>query len=213
MPDGTITLYIAASVDGFIADEDGGVDWLDAYERPVEDEDDPMGYEAFVADVDCLCMGATTYEQVLGFGDWPYGRTPTTVVTHRELSRANENVTFAGGDVDDIARRLQREYDHVWLVGGAQLARAFLRANRVDELRLHVVPTLLGDGVSLFGATGRQDLTLLDTVTHGNGIVELRYSIDAEPERDGSRRSHGGRHATRRCRRDTARTRSAGRRC
>ena len=78
MTGGKITLYIAISVDGFVATEDGGVEWLDEFKGDVEDGDIGGSYEDFFAGIDCLVMGSRTYEQVLTFGDWPYAETPST---------------------------------------------------------------------------------------------------------------------------------------
>jgi dihydrofolate reductase len=174
MGDGRITCYIAASVDGFIADADGGVAWLDTF------DDDPgvaADYESFLSGVDCLAMGSTTYEQILGFGEWPYGHRPTYVFTDRELSRATDAVEFVDAPVSTAAAELEARHGHVWLVGGARLVRSFLRDGRIDEFRLHVVPILLGDGIALFGDGDRRDLRLTGTTRHDSGIVELRYDV------------------------------------
>ncbi|RRJ29109.1 dihydrofolate reductase family protein [Halocatena pleomorpha] len=177
MSSGTVTLYIAASVDGYIATEDGGVSWLDAFHE--ETEDDAGDFEAFFASIDCLLMGSKTYEQVMGFGEWPYGQKPTYVVTRRELPRANEAIELFDGPVDGLVERLKGEYDHVWLVGGAQLAQTVLRSDQIDRLHLSRAPILLGGGIPLFDDAGEtRDLTLLNTVARDSGIVELRYGVD-----------------------------------
>ncbi len=176
MSSGTITLYIAASVDGFIATEDGGVSWLEEFQEEMEDGEG--GFEAFFASVDCLLIGSKTYEQVLGFGEWPYGQKPTYVVTRRDLPRTNEAVELFDGPVDELVERLKREYEHVWLVGGAQLAQTVLRSDQLDRLHLSLVPVLLGRGIPLFDDAGEpHDLTLLDTITRDTGIVEMQYDV------------------------------------
>lgn len=179
MPPGRVTLYVATSADGYLADEDGGVEWLSRF----EEGDDQTGYDEFLAGVDCLVMGSRTYEQVRGFGDWPYGDRPTYVFTARDLPRAAEPVEFVDGEVSTLAARLRREGAHVWLVGGADLARAFLRADEVDELRLTLVPVLLGGGLPLFADTPRRWLRLVAATTRASGLVELRYAV--EPRRRG----------------------------
>jgi len=188
MSTGRITLYVAASVDGFIAAPDGGVEWLDEYQRETRGADaaadgagsEPGGYDEFFATVECLVMGSTTYEQVRSFGAWPYGETPTYVLTRRKRERASDAVEFVEGDVDVLATRLCDEYDHVWLIGGADVARAFLRAGRVDELRLSLIPVLLGRGIPLFGDDDeRRGLRLLASTTRETGVVELRYAVEA----------------------------------
>jgi dihydrofolate reductase len=124
MGTGHITLYIATSVDGYVADKDGGVDWLDEFES--EGGEESGGFSEFLETVDCLVMGATTYEQVLGFGEWPYGEKPTYVFTHRELSPATKAVEFVDEDVAPFSKELKRQHEHIWLVGGAKLAQSFL---------------------------------------------------------------------------------------
>ncbi|WP_313692054.1 dihydrofolate reductase family protein [Halorarum halobium] len=200
-----VCLYVAASLDGFLADADGGVGWLEAFEDEYPDgEPGENGYEAFFGTVDCLVMGANTYEQIVtefagdaedrapdadgggddGNGDdaavagWPYGDVPTYVTTHRDLPRASDAVEFFAGDVADLAADLDAEYDTVWLVGGAALAREFVRKNLVDEIRLSIVPVLLGEGIRLFAEDGpERSLHLVDETAFESGIVELRYAL------------------------------------
>lgn len=178
MSPGRIILYIAASVDGFIADDAGSVEWLDEFQQETATGDDDSGYEDFFTGIDCLVMGAATYEQVLTFGEWPYEDRPTYVFTHRELPRATDAVEFVEGPVDTVAIDLKGQYEHIWLVGGATLAQEFLREHQVDGLRLSLVPVLLGSGISLFSSTGeRQRLLLRDAITRDSGIVELQYKV------------------------------------
>ncbi|MFC7132454.1 MULTISPECIES: dihydrofolate reductase family protein [Salinibaculum] len=178
MSPGRVTLYIAASLDGFIADEDGGVGWLDEYQQTAESGETGEAYAAFFESVDCLVVGSKTYEQIRGFGEWPYGDRPTYVLTHRDLPRAAETVEFRDGDVQSVATELKEQYGHVWLVGGAALAGSFLREGQIDEIRLSLIPVLLGGGVSLFPATDEtQALELRDAVARDDGIVELRYRV------------------------------------
>lgn len=172
MDSGDIVLYIATSVDGFIAAEDGSVGWLDEFQS------DDGRYKAFFAEIEALVMGARTYEQVRSFGEWPYEERPTYVLTRDDGSPDVEAVEFVRGDVDALGTRLREEYGRIWLVGGGEVARAFLREGQVDELRLSVVPLLLGDGIPLFGGGGtRERLVLVDATTHESGIVELRYGV------------------------------------
>lgn len=176
-----ITLYIATSVDGYVADADGGVEWLDAFQTGSDDDEDVEGFSEFFETVDCLVLGATTYEQVRSVGEWPYGDTPTYVFTHRDLSPATEAVRFVNGEIADHVPELRRHYDHVWVVGGAHLARSFLREREIDAIRLSLVPLLLGDGIPLFsGGYDEQRLRLVETTTREVGIVEHRYEVADE---------------------------------
>lgn len=171
------TLYIATSVDGYVADVEGSVDWLAEFETGSADEG-VEGFSEFFDTVDCLVMGSATYEQVLGFGEWPYGDKPTYVFTQRDLSPATEAVRFVEGEVAGIVPELGQQYGHVWVVGGAHLAGSFLQRREIDAIRLSFVPVLSGDGIPLFsGDYDEQRLDLVGTSVHDSGIVEHRYEL------------------------------------
>ncbi|QRV16819.1 dihydrofolate reductase [Haloterrigena salifodinae] len=175
MTRGTVTLYIAASLDGFIATADGGVEWLEEYASDGENGADGS-FKAFFAGVDCLVMGSRTYEQILSFDEWPYGERPTFVVTGRDLPLATDRVELVAGDLHELVDRLEERYDRSWLVGGAALAQSFLREGLVDEIRLTVVPVLLGGGIRLFTDDGAERaLETVECTSFESGLVELRY--------------------------------------
>jgi dihydrofolate reductase len=172
----TVTLHVVSSLDGFIAKHDNSVSWLDisgeVYERGVSEE----SAEELIRAIDCYVLGSRTYEHALQLG-WPYGDTPTVVVTHRELPSTRTSVEFYSGDlkrlVDEI---LAPRYGNIWLVGGAMLCQSFLRLGLVDEIRLAVVPVLLGDGLRLFGHSCTEtSWRLKDVVAYKTGVVELLY--------------------------------------
>ena len=170
-----VVYYVAASLDGYIADCEGSVDWLSDATDP--DEGD-YGYAAFYATVDALVMGRTTYDQVRGFGAWPYVGRPTFVFTHtppEHAARDHPDVTFVAGDPAELLGTLHDDAT-VWLVGGGRLAASFRAAGLLDELYLTVLPILLGDGVPLFQAGEPQTLlTLTDATPYASGVVQLRY--------------------------------------
>ncbi len=173
-----VVLYCACSLDGFIAATDGSVGWLDQFSAEGED----YGYAGFLAGVGSLVMGSRTYEQVLGFGEWPYADLPCFVATSRELPVPDgADVRFRAGD-DPVAlaaeARTAARSRAVWLVGGAALARSMLGAGAVDELDLALMPVLLGDGIPLFAPGMRpHGLVLSESRTHTDGVVQLRYSV------------------------------------
>ena len=178
----TITLHVVASLDGFIAKKDNSISWMDSsgevYEKGVTED----GAEA-IESIDCYVLGSRTYEHALQLG-WPYGDTPTIVLTNRKLPSTRKSVEFYSGDlkrfVDEI---LAPRYGNVWVVGGAMLGQSFLRLGLVDEIRLMIAPVTLGDGLSLFGDSGtEQRWNLKNVVGYKNGYVELAYrrlSIDS----------------------------------
>lgn len=168
-----IRLYIAVSLDGLIASRDGGIDWLD----PFSAED--VGFERFLRDVGTIVMGRRTYDQILGFGSWPYPGKRTVVLTSRPLPPGGPAAETWVGKPGDLASSLRAESTgDVWLVGGARTAQAFLAANLVDRLEIHVVPLILGRGIRLFAPVAeRRPLVLDDTVAYDNGIVRLTYVV------------------------------------
>ena len=176
----TITLHMVASLDGIIARRDNSVSWLestgDVYEKGVSED---SAQEAVPA-IDCFVLGARTYEHALELG-WPYGDTPTFVLTHRELPSTRKSVEFYAGDVNKLVDEiLAPRYGNIWLVGGAMLCQAFLRLGLVDEISLVLIPVLLGDGLRLFDNSGTETKWhLKNTVAYKTGIVELSYRRQA----------------------------------
>jgi dihydrofolate reductase len=172
----TVTLHMVSSLDGIIAKKDNSVSWLDStgdvYEKGVSDD----RAEEVVKAIDCFVLGSRTYEHALQLG-WPYGDTPTVVVTNRELPSTRTSVEFYSGDlkrlVDEI---LAPRYGNIWLVGGAMLCQSFLRLGLVDEISLMIFPILLGDGLRLFDNSGIESRWhLKNVVAYKTGVVELLY--------------------------------------
>ena len=172
----TVTLHVVSSLDGFIASKDNSISWMDTpgdiYENGVTDD----GAEVLQS-IDCYVLGSRTYEHALQLG-WPYGDTPTVVVTNRKLPSSRKTVEFYSGDLKKLVREiLAPRYKNIWMVGGALLGQSFLRLGLVDEIRLMVAPVLLGDGLHLFGNSGtEQRWNLKNVVAFKNGFVELSYS-------------------------------------
>jgi dihydrofolate reductase len=170
-----VTLHVVSSLDGFIAKKDNSISWMDSsdvYERGVTDN----GAEEVLESIGCYVVGSRTYEHALQLG-WPYGDTPTVVVTNRELTSTRKSLEFYSGDLKRlVAEILSPRYENIWLVGGAGLGQSFLKLDLVDEIRLMIAPVLLGGGLHLFGASGNeQHWHLKDVVAYKNGYVELSY--------------------------------------
>jgi dihydrofolate reductase len=172
---GKVQLYIGASLDGFIADSDGGVAWLERF--LVEGED--YGYGEFMSGVGALAMGARTFEDDLARPEWPYGDTPTWVFTHRDLPTPDgATVHLTSAAIPDVLRQIRERTDgNVFLVGGADLVRQFLAAKAIDELILTVAPVLLGDGIRLFDGSGPARATHLSARSYATGLVQLQYAL------------------------------------
>ena len=175
---------MVSSLDGFIANKDNSVSWFetsDKYEKGV----DGVDVEEFLKTIDCYIMGARTYEHALELSKsygWVYGDVPTIVITHRNLAVDRKNIKIYSGDLDKLVNeQLKPNYKNVWLVGGALLAKDFICLKLADEIRISVLPILLGDGTPFFDHIGQeQALHLKDVTAYKNGMVELCYELKKE---------------------------------
>lgn len=172
---------MVSSLDGIIAKSDNSVSWFetsDNYENGVLPEDP----EEFLKSIDCYVMGYRTYEHAMELSQtygWPYGDVPTFVVTHRELQPGRQSIEFYSGDLNKLVNdRLKTKYRNVWVVGGAMLAKDFIQLKLADEIRLTILPILLGEGKLFFDHIGvEQPLHLATATAYKNGMVELTYEI------------------------------------
>jgi dihydrofolate reductase len=174
-----VTLHVVSSLDGFIATKDNSVSWLNVngsvYQAGVSISEEEAA--TFVKTIDCYVLGSRTYEHALELG-WPYGDTPTVVVTGREWPPAKGSVEFYSGDLETLVEvKLAPRFRNIWLVGGAMLCQSFLELGLVDEIRLTIAPVLLGDGLPLFGGLPTEKRwDLKNVVAYKNGFVELSYA-------------------------------------
>ena len=175
---------MAASLDGFIARKDGGVDWLETSDEFIGgDSLDPGDVEAFLKTIDCYVMGSRTYEAALNFETqglgWAYGDKPTFVLTSRNLPRTRETVEFYSGDLSQfVNERLRPAFSSIWVVGGGAVAGECLRRGLADEIRYSILPILIGDGIPFFEKLGRDvTLHLAEIKAYKSGIVELCYDV------------------------------------
>jgi dihydrofolate reductase len=169
-----IVLYIATSLDGYIATPDGCVDWLSELGAEAED----YGYDQFYGGVDALVMGRKTYEQVLTFGDWPYAGKPTYVMSRHQLQIEIPDIYGTTLSPLDLAKDLDRHYQRVWLVGGASAAASFRSAYLITEYFLSIMPVMLGDGIPLFSQTAsKSNLALVNSDIFESGVVQLTYRV------------------------------------
>ena len=167
-------LYIGMSLDGYIADRNGAVDWVTGQDGGGVGE----GYDAFLSTVDTVVMGWNTYHQIvteLSPGQWVYEGLECYVLTHRTMED-DPQVCFTTQEPAALIQTLrERPGKDIWICGGAQVAQALLADDMIDELRISVLPTLLGAGTSLFAPMDRErKLRLLEIQTE-DGIAELRY--------------------------------------
>jgi dihydrofolate reductase len=163
-----LVLYIATSLDGYIARPSGAFDWL------FSDQD--YGYTEFFAGVDTVLMGRKTYDQALGFGEYPYKGT-RGVVFSRTPRAPDTNVTFVSGDLASFVSELKRgPGKDIWLVGGGEIVAECVRHDLVDDFRLFVHPLILGEGIPLFApGLPERPLQFVRSQSFDSGLVEVSY--------------------------------------
>lgn len=169
-------VFIAASIDGYIADKEGGLDWLHSVPNP---DNIDMGFMPLIERVDALVMGRNTLEVVLSFDvDWPYPK-PVFVLsnTMTEVPIGYEDkVTLVNGDLVELVESLnQQGYKDLYIDGGATI-QSFLKAELIDELVVTTIPVLLGGGASLFGELASpQNYQLVESKVYLDAIVQTHY--------------------------------------
>lgn len=167
------TVYVGASIDGFIARKDGAIDWL--HEKPLPGED--YGYQEFFDTVDVMVMGRATFDLAMGFPTWPYAGKPVTVLTTRPMpAELPDGVSVDAGTPEEVAARLEANgYRHAYVDGGVTIQR-FLAAGLIDQLIVTRLPVLIGEGIPLFGALP-DDLWWQhqETRSFANGFVKSTY--------------------------------------
>jgi dihydrofolate reductase len=170
------SVFIATSLDGFIARANDDLDWL----PPGGGEE--HGYEAFMSTVDALVVGRRTYEKVLTFDTWPYGQKPVVVLSTQALASAPPGAVvecMSGPPAEIVSRLAGRGVEHVYVDGGITIQR-FLEAGLIQRLIITRIPVLLGSGIPLFGPLPR-DIVLqhLGTRQYASGLVQSEYLVVA----------------------------------
>ena len=170
-----VILYVAASLDGYMADSQKSVNWIMGQDTTAEM---PDTFTPFFATVDTVIMGRTTYEQIvteLSPEKWPYPGAMTYVLTHRPMADA-EGIKFTSGNPCQLVNELrQGAGKDIWICGGADIISQLLKADLIDVFHIATIPVILGGGIRLFAETdGMMSLRLTNTVNY-NGIIEAVY--------------------------------------
>ncbi len=168
--------YVAVSLDGFLAREDGVLDWLSNYTKPLET---PYDYEPFYQTVSAVVMGRKTYDTVLGFGEYPYQGKPGLVLSKNTDFQVNESgVESVSSNWKEKVVALKSSVENrVWLVGGGEVANLFVRENLLDEIILTIIPETIGTGIQWLGSIPLSAGWLLsEHHLSKNGVVQLVYS-------------------------------------
>ncbi|MDA3937916.1 MAG: dihydrofolate reductase family protein [Spirochaetia bacterium] len=178
------SVYIATSLDGFIAREDGSLDWLDSANARVPDGED-CGYIPFMGSVDVLVMGRNSFEKVLTLGPWPYMDKSVIVLSSRPLEipvDLRKTVKHSSESPKELFDRLsQKGFSRLYIDGGITIRR-FLEAGLINDITITVIPIIIGKGLSLFGGL-IQDISLqhITTKIYDFGFVQSTYEIITNP--------------------------------
>ncbi|MCT8136908.1 dihydrofolate reductase [Anaerobacillus sp. CMMVII] len=170
-----LVVFIATSLDGYIATNEESLDWL----FNVEGEGD-NGYSEFFETVDTIIMGRRTYDWIMRYekGDFPYRNKNCFVFSKAPKRETNPDVEFVNEEVGQFTDKLKRAVGKdIWIVGGGELMHSFLKEKLIDELIITIAPRLIGQGIPLFKAADYQlDLSLIGT-RRFNQFVELHYKV------------------------------------
>jgi len=168
-----VILYIAMSLDGYIATENNDLDWLSIVESPNED----YGYENFVQGVDTVIMGRKTYDKVLSFGvEFPHKDRKCYVIS-RERNGFDENVEYYSGNLKNLIEDLKDKVgSNIFIDGGSEIVNELLKIDMIDEFVISIVPIFLGSGIRLFkDGRPKLPLSLKSTKKFTTGLVQLWY--------------------------------------
>ena len=169
-----IVLYIAASLDNYIARTDGNVEWLDSPDYLIPDED--YGYNNFYKSIDTTLMGNSTYKALLGFNvPFPYPDASNYVFSRSANNQDTEHVNFVSGNILDFVQELKnKKGKDIWLIGGAKINTLFIANDLIDKIILTIIPMTLGQGIPLFEGQAKETKFDLETCKYyDNGFVQL----------------------------------------
>lgn len=182
--DRKVILYIAVSLDGFIADKDGSVDWLSGEENDTTSDSSTVAqennsYEELLKDIDTIIMGMTTYRQVvteLSPDVWPYQGIKSYILTSKP-EQDKEDIIFVNTNVKNLIKQLkEQEGKDIWIVGGANVANQLIKDNMIDEYQITTMPIILGQGIRLFEQDNKTIYLQLDSVKQYDDMVLSIYS-------------------------------------
>lgn len=168
-----VSIYIASSIDGYIAREDGNLDWLQYGHKGDED----YGFKEFISSIDVVVMGRNTYEAVDGFDEWAY-KDKRVIVLSNSLNTVRKEAELFSGELTELLSQLDTEnIKHIWVDGGITVSR-FLEAGLVDEITISIVAMVLGSGIPLFSTMSREHKCRpISTQTYPSGLVQIKYEI------------------------------------
>ena len=174
-----IIYHVASSLDGFIADKDYGVDWLNEF-HSFEDPEVSKDFTDIQNSFGAIILGGHTYDFALNYGQWMSPNTPSWVFTRRNLKVLHPSIQLTQETPELVCTKMdEMDIKRAWLMGGGKLAASFLDAGLLNILQVSIVPILLGQGVSLISKTEKEPvLTLTENKQYANGIIRVTYLVN-----------------------------------
>lgn len=168
-----ISIYIASSIDGYIARKDGNLDWLQYGHTGDED----YGFKKFISSIDALILGRNTYQVVSGFDEWPY-KGKRVIVLSNTLKEVRKEAELFSGQLTDLLSQLHSDnISHIWVDGGITASK-FLEAGLVDELTISIIAMVLGSGIPLFSIMNKEhQCRLVSSKPYPSGLVQSKYEV------------------------------------
>lgn len=170
-----VVLYIAMSLDGFIADAEGKVSWIKGDD---ENQINPEHYDEFISKIDTVIIGYKTYKQIveeLSPTDWVYKNLQSYVLTHKNIED-KENIKYTNAEIKDLVTQIKKEEGKdIWICGGSIVANKAIKENLIDRYHITIIPTVLGEGLRLFEDNNPKESLKLTKSKIYNGIVDLVY--------------------------------------
>jgi len=171
-----IILYIATSLNGYIAKADGSVDWLEDIPNPYSED---YGYSSLQRSIDTTIQGNSTYKQIIGWGiEFPYKDTTNYVITSDSSLEDNEHVNFISDNHIDYIRELKsQEGKDIWLIGGGKVNSLLLNNGLIDEIHQFIMPIVIADGIELFDSANDIITEIIDTKKYKSGVIRYKYRV------------------------------------
>ncbi|MCU7837165.1 MAG: dihydrofolate reductase family protein [gamma proteobacterium symbiont of Taylorina sp.] len=174
-----VSVFIATSLDGFIARTNGSIDWLIAVDE--QDSSEDYGYQEFYDSIDCLIMGRNSMEKIIDFPEWPYENKRVVVLSSTLVEVPAQHVDkfeLYSGSLTELVKQLEIDGCESLYIDGGKTIQSFINNGLVTDITITTIPVLLGEGLPLFGKI-RQDikLTHIETKSYPNGFVTSTYEI------------------------------------
>ncbi|MBX3710050.1 MAG: dihydrofolate reductase [Gammaproteobacteria bacterium] len=172
-----MSVYIAISIDGYIAKKDDGLDWLESFSPPFDEPDEDYGFKKFLSQVDAVVMGKNTYKIASSGNIWPY-EGKRVIVLSSTLSSVCDNAEIYSGNIQQLIKKLYAEgVRHIYVDGGKTISQ-FLNEGLINELIISIIPVILGSGIPLFSNIVHDSwCDLTSSTSYSNGLVQLRYEV------------------------------------